>query len=60
MSDDPHHAFRARIDELTDQRDKALEREQRQRRRAAAWRDRAYKLGKQLELARARLQRAKR
>jgi hypothetical protein len=54
---DREHRLRQRIDELSDQRDKALEREQRQRRRAAAWRDRAYKLKKQLELAKARLQR---
>jgi hypothetical protein len=54
---DREHRLRQRIDQLADERDKALEREQRQRRRAAAWRDRAYKLKKQLELARARLAR---
>ena len=54
---DREYRLRQRIDDLTDERDKALEREQRQRRRATAWRDRAYKLGKQLALAKARLQR---
>jgi hypothetical protein len=58
MSDDPHHAFRARIDELTDQRDKALQ----QAAKVPKLRARIYQLEKSLSLwrLRARQERAKR
>jgi len=44
MNGDPHHQFRVRIDNLTDELAEALEREQRQRRRAERWHKRAQAL----------------
>ena len=56
MSADPHHQFRVRIDQLTDELNKAQEQVTQQRRRADRWYDRAYTLTRQVALLRLRLQ----
>lgn len=60
MTDDPHHSFRVRIDQLTQERDQARATVDELRRLLTRWRTRTYKARQSRDLARLRLKRLSR